>query len=473
MEKSNYKPKMYGTITNSVDSSYNPKNELIFENETHSIINKKTMTIVSNNFSIDSTLNKIMPVVEYQTNTKANFVLFGIFDTPSSKQVHDQIDIEFEVHQKQYMNNTLITNVQVERVGKVIDKNTTIVGYPSEVRPFLTYNFTNQEMVQIKPFITYNVSQGITLNEVPYVTYIDYDFASEHREKIYYLVLQNTFMNKIIKCKLYDDTQGFPIKNVHLSVLCSDGRTRYIPLNHVNEDFDSGARCSDAFGNAFQICTGRQDNIINKYFPYGNMVIPLNTYDDLYTTLVGIFGTAHVTMGNDKKCVYFTPPSASAGITKMFLMGLNIRLTTDYDYELTTYDNGLNHTSFGGDNHWIAKAMLIKMNSHERFKIEFDDNYQGVTYQNDAPIKNAIVIGTTVEILSNQCNDYTPLIKNNKWFLYNVDTNYINIVDSSDKVIAYFKRNYLQYKQSKDMYNYFDLQKMRYEYDKFGKVLDK
>jgi hypothetical protein len=473
MAKLNYNPKMYGTVTNIGSSSYIPKNELLFENETKTDLIPKAMTIIDSNFQIGTKLNNVMPVVNYNTKTEADFIVFGIIDNPTNKQLHNQIDVDIDIHRKQYVNNTLMTDIQVERVGKTIDKDTTIVGYPAEIHPFLTYNFTSPEHIRINPFITYNVSQGITVDDIPFLTYIDYDFGGKNRQKIYYLVLYNKFMDKIIKCKMYDDTQGFPIQNVHLTMACSDGKHRYIPLNHVNEDFDSGARCQDKFGHIFQICTGRQESIINKYFPFGNMIIPLDSYENLYTILVGIFGTAHVSMGEDKKSVYFSPPSARAGITKMFLMGLNIRVTTEYDYELTTYNNGLNHTSYGGDYHKVANAMLIKMNSREKFKIEFDDTYLGITYPADAPVKNALVLGTTVEALNDVCDNYVALIHNDKWFIYNTETNYINIVDSTNKIVSYFKKNYLKYTNSKDMYNYFDLQKMKYEYDKFGKVLNK
>ena len=73
-----------------------------------------------------------------------------------------------------------------------------------------------------------------------------------------------------------------------------------------------------------------------------------------------------------------------------------------YGVELTTYDNGLQTTSFGGDKNWLANAMLIKFNNREKFKIEFANDYHGTSYDSSAIVKNALVFGTVTESLPKQ-----------------------------------------------------------------------
>src|SRR5574344_85384 len=471
MGKLIYKPKIYSTITTDTTTVYNPKVNGIIENNVSDTLKPLILGYFANNFSVKINHNNVFSIVEQKNNSHLNFKTFAIIDTPNLQQSHNIFDIKINVAKKLYSNNTLRTVINVERVGTSSDDTKSVIGYNTTVKPFFTYDFTDREYIQLKSFVTYTISNGINITENPFITYIDYDFDDVKKQRKYSLVIFNNFMVKTIKCLMYDNTIGFPIKDVHLTFLCPDGKRRYVPLNHVNSDFDSGVRCQDEFGNNFQICVGRQDNIINKYFPYGNILIPLNSYDYLYKTLVGVFGTARVKMGENKDCVYFSPPSAASGITKMFIMGLNVRITTKDDVTLTTYKNGINDTSYGGDKHWTSNCMLIKFHSGEKFKIQFDDSYYGTSYAMNVPVKNSIVMGNTVEAMKEYSDNYINLISSTKWFLYNNVTNYINVADSTNQYVTWYKKKYLLYTNSKHTYNYFDLQQIQYRFDEFGNLL--
>jgi hypothetical protein len=267
-------------------------------------------------------------------------------------------------------------------------------------------------------------------------------------------------MDKEIRCRLYDKTTGFPLRGTHLSVLCEDNHIRYCPLDLLGSDFDSGVRCSDQWGNQYQICMMRQENMINKFFPFGNMIIPLTTYNDLYIILTGIFGKARVQLGED--CIYFSPPSGASGLTKFLAIGLNIRITNCYGHTLTTYNNGLVTTSYGGDYNWTAKAMLLKWKNKEKFKIEFENSYHGTSYLEDAIVRNVLVIGQSIEALKEESASMELLVNNHQWYLFNVKRNEVNPVGDNNDYVKYFREHYLEYPKNKRTYNYYEIDKYKY-----------
>ena len=329
------------------------------------------------------------------------------------------------------------------------------------IYPYITYDFKTRLGLSINPFITYKLDGAIDFLEYPFITFIDHTLGGKKIDRIYYCIFYSNYMKKIIKCRLYNSTKYFPLKNVHMSVLCDDGKRRYLPLNKLESDFDSGVRVRDKYGNELQVCVARQENIMKKYFDFGNLLIPLTTYNDLYATLVGIFGKAYVKVSDDGKGLCFSPPSEISGITKFLVVGLNVRITSMFGHTLTTYNNGLSRTSFGGDAHWIANTMLIRMRHREKFKIEFDNSYYGTSYDQSAIVKNALVFGRTIESFPSESSSYNLLVKNNRWLLFDVKNNTVNQVDTSNAYIRYFRDKYLQYPNSIRMYNYYDLHKWR------------
>lgn len=468
MDKLIYNPQIYGTITDGY-SAVTPNISGIFTEE-KSEVSPLIMGCFTKDVHVNMN-NKVCGVIN-SSSQNVDPKLYAVITTPDTKQTHkDDFKIDMEVKTKYYEDNDFGIRMMVERIGKTIGDDTTIVGYDTGVVPFVTYNFTEREIIQAHPFITYTLEGGVKVDNNIFVTFKDYTFGGKTTKRLYYINFFSNYMNKVVKCRLYDDTKGFPLKDVHLSVLCEDNHRRFCPLDFVDNDFDSGVRCEDNYGHQYQVCVARQENIINRYFPFGNLVIPLTTYEDLYVILAGIFGTARVKVGDDGKSLYFTPPSPRSGITKLFAIGLNIRITNMKDATITTYNNGLNRTSFGGDTHWVANTMLVKFHRNETFKIEFDNSYRNTSYAEDALIKNALVIGTSIEALPNKSDSYELLLRNHKWFLFDIKRNYLKVVDDDNQYIHYFILNYLDYPHTKHTYNYFDLQEMEYEYDKNANLL--
>lgn len=430
--------KMVGVFT-SKNSYYNAKAFGVMLNKNSNIKDEKA-------FGIVKTKNSYCSVPK----------IFGVMTIPKTPQTHTQLGAFVDVISR---NNVVNRGININFDVHEIEKEVNIV-------PYLTYHFNNQEQIYQYPYITYNQINGLGVNQYPYITYHDSEFGLGGKTKRqWYLNFHIDKWDKTVKCKMYDNTEGFPLKNVHLSCYCSDGKTRYVPMDRLDRDFDSGLRAKDNFGNDFQICVARQENIINKYFPFGDILIPLTTYNDLYAIMCGIFGKAHVTMADDGSGLYFSPPNPTAGITQMFVIGLNIRITNMYGVELTTYDNGLQTTSFGGDKNWLANAMLIKFNNREKFKIEFANDYHGTSYDSSAVVKNALVFGTVTESLPKQSYSFEQLFRTYKWFLYDVKTNYIHCVELTNTYINYFRRQYLDYTNSRHTYNYYDLSKLKYQTD--------
>jgi len=460
MDSSKYSPKVFGVIDN-IKEHVNPIVSTVFSTNKNEL---KPQLYGALTLNTKTNMNpNIYGVVENYLNINASHCITAVIENPVVKQTHnDSLPISINVEKQLFANSTLPIRITVEHVNKS-GKPGDVVGYETNVKSFFTYQFNTQEIVEMYPFFTYSLDGATTITPYPFFTYRKSASADGKKViKTYYIMFYSNYMGKVIKCRLYDSYKFFPIKDVHMSILCDDNKIRYLPLDKLDSDFDSGVRVRDKFGNDFQVCVARQENVLNKFFAHGNLLIPLTNYSDLYAVLAGLFGKAHVSVESDG--VYFSPPSKLAGITKFFTIGLNVRYTTKFGHQITTYDNGLSKTSFGGDKHWMANSMLIKFHHREKFKIEFDDSYYGTSYTNNAMVKNAIVIGESVEGLKEDCSDYNLLLRSRSWYLYDVSKNRTLSVDNNNAIIRYFKQNYLEYPNAIKKYNFYDMQK--YKLDK-------
>lgn len=314
----------------------------------------------------------------------------------------------------------------------------------ASVYPFFTYAYDNRIYTSINPFITYYPSKNLQQTLYPFITYKYDGTATEYQ---YYFTIYVD--NHIVKCKMYESTVGFPLFNTHLSCICNDGIKRYVPLDILDSDYDSGLRVKDEYNNEFQLCVERPKNIIKTMCPYGNLIIPMD--ENLYESMYHIFGTTHVQ--KKENSVLFRIPSKSSGITRLFLIGLNASIKA-HSYTLTTAANGLNNTSYGGDTHWIANCMLLDLIENEWVELSYKNKYKNKQYTNEL-VKNACVIGNSIEHLEAKSSSYMPLINSTMWYVYDNGT----IYQTHDKV-NYFKRNILLYPNSPHCYNYYDLKEM-------------
>lgn len=460
MDSVKYNPKIFAVIENTKEY-INPIVTSIISSDNVSLIPKTFGVLASNKQYLND--NKLYGVVDLDTSINVRNSLSAVIENQTVKQTHkDTLPIRINVQKQIFSNSTLPIRINVEHISKNSGKKGDIVGYDTEVKPFVTFNFDTQEIFTMYPFFTYSLDGAIQSTVYPFFTYKKGISSSGYRvNKMYYVVFYSNYMKQMIKCRLYDTYKFFPLKDIHMSVLCDDNKIRYLPLDKIGSDFDSGIRVTDSFGNELQVCVARQENVLKKFFSHGNLLIPLTNYSDLYSVLSGLFGKSHVSVEGDG--VYFMPPSELSGLTKMFAIGLNIKFTTKFGHQITTYEHGLSKTSFGGDKHWMANSMLIKFHHKEMFKIDFKDAYYNTSYMNDALVKNAIVIGESVEGLAEQSASYKLLSRSRNWYLFDTSKNKIVPVDNNNTTVRYFKEKYLKYPNAIKMYNFYDLQKYKLE----------
>ena len=270
-----------------------------------------------------------------------------------------------------------------------------------------------------------------------------------------------------VECVVFQNTGFFPHKDKYVKVqLDSDGRFGYLPLDEVGSEYDSGLRYTENNGKIWQICTNVVYNLILQYFVDDNFYI--NTYDwnYVYTAFRKIFA-GRVRRGTN--CLYLTTPHVDCGITKMFMIGLDLRISwtsaDDKDFKkavtLSTWEDGLNATSYGGDEKRKANAMLVKFQPRRVYKIEFFDSRRKVKYHDNERIKGCFIFGKDVEKLEEKTSSYQSLIDTDSYCTCDVDT--MDVEHASNKMAKYYdevqelKEKWLEYTNSKFMYNYYDL----------------
>lgn len=279
------------------------------------------------------------------------------------------------------------------------------------------------------------------------------------------LFIYNKDTNSRTECVIFHSYNNFPDNTKCVKVILDDGTNGYLPLSEIGSDYDSGLRYTDdVSGKTYQICSSYVFNIVNEYFINDNYYINIKNYDFLYHALYNIFNS-RVQMGTN--CVYFTTPQLECGITKMFCIGLNIRITAPNEngsfengVTITTYNNGLCDTSYDGDNKLKANALLVKLSPRTMYKIEFDNSYKKISYDDDNIAKNCIIFGKDVEKLSEYSHSYQTLVDTKEYFTTNDAYGMISSIDSSFSTyyeISAIKNMWLKYNHSTRVYNYYDL----------------
>ena len=263
--------------------------------------------------------------------------------------------------------------------------------------------------------------------------------------------IYNEKINKYISCIAYSSKNHF-VANKCLS-LNIDGNTYYVPLDRLSDEYDSSLRALIE-NNKYQICTSLPINVVNKYFPGGNLFIPLTSYQTLYKLFIGMFGEFHVKLKENG--VLFKAPMTLSGLTKMFITGLNVSLTYNDTTWTTTY-NGLSDKIYKKDN-LLSRSMLVKFVPEKNYLISFNDSFKSLNYSNEI-VKNFIIIGYEVEQLKETSGDYKRLILTDEYYLYDENKHVINKIGQyaeQMKYINFAKNNYL--KKENTSYNYYLLQ---------------
>lgn len=276
-----------------------------------------------------------------------------------------------------------------------------------------------------------------------------------------------------VECIIFTNISYFPYPDKFVKVLLdANGNYGFLPLAPVGSEFDSGFRFTEDDGTVWQICTDVIYDLIDQLFINDNYFINMSSLNYVHHALRKVFNDDHVTKDSTKNCIYFKTMMASCGIHKMFVIGLDCKISwknnNDKDdwtntITLTTYNNGLNDTSFTGDEKHKADAMLVEFEQNKLYKIEFSNKHKGISYDaTTEPIKNCIIFGKDVEKLLEKSSNYERLLKTQHYFTY--DDIADDFVDAEPATSSYnkdmndMKKMWLDHTVTKHHYNYYKLE---------------
>ena len=277
---------------------------------------------------------------------------------------------------------------------------------------------------------------------------------------------------KPIECVIFHNTVYFPYPNKYVKVQLDDnGEFGYLPLAPVGSEYDSGMRYTENDGTVWQICTNVIYNLIKEYFVQDNYFINATDYSYLYKAFKAIFG-GRVRLTDDG--IILKTPQYTCGITKMFMIGLDLRISwNDNDSDdftnsitLTTFNDGLNDTSYKGDNKHKADAMLVKFEPRKKYKIQFYDNHNGVSYTDEEAVRGCFIFGKDVENMEEKSGSYQTLIDTQSYCTCDESTGFV--INANDVENPYYsdmqdmRNQWLNYNHSRKLYNYYDLVHLKY-----------
>ena len=275
-----------------------------------------------------------------------------------------------------------------------------------------------------------------------------------------------------VECTIFKYTNLFPFPNKYVKVqIDNDGNFGYLPLVPVGSDYDSSLRYTDNDGKIWQIASSIEYNILDNVFLTDNYFINLLDKERLFYSLKNIFDS-RVERENDT--IYLNAPPTISGLIKMFVIGLDIRISwindgsNDWNNAITlsTHENGLCDTSFGGDNKYKANAMLVKLQAGTRYKIDFNNTYGKISYADEDKVKGCLIFGRTVEQLKEKSSTYQSLIDTVEYCT--TDKNYNMVLANKKEYVEFktmnlMKQSWLNYTNSKRVYDYYDLVDIKYQ----------
>ena len=275
-----------------------------------------------------------------------------------------------------------------------------------------------------------------------------------------------------IECVIFHNTHYFPYPDKYVKVQLDDnGEFGYLPLAPIGSEYDSGMRYTENSGKVWQICTNVIYNLIDEYFVQDNYFVNTINCEYMYKAFKAIFGGRVQLKDN---YIILKTPQNDCGITKMFMIGLDLRISwNDNDSDdftnsitLTTFNDGLNDTSYQGDNKHKADAMLVKFEPRKKYKIEFFNNHNGVSYTDMESVRGCFIFGRDIENLKEESGSYQKLIDTSSYCTCDIETGFV--VNANDIESPYYSdmqdmRNiWLNYNHSRKLYNYYDLVHLKY-----------
>ena len=109
--------------------------------------------------------------------------------------------------------------------------------------------------------------------------------------------------------------------------------------------------------------------------------------------------------------------------------------------------------------------MLIKFKPRKTYKIEFYDSHGKTKYLPNEKIKGCFIFGKDIENLEEKSSSYQRLIDTDSYCTCDLATS--DIEHASNKMSKYYdevqelKEKWLEYTNSKYMYNYYDVADMK------------
>ena len=276
---------------------------------------------------------------------------------------------------------------------------------------------------------------------------------------------------KPIECVIFSSTKLFPYRDKYMHVILDDGTTGYVPLAPVGSEMDSGLRYTMDNGEVWQVCSDVVYNIFDTFLVERNYFINTLSVDYVYRAFRAIFG-GHVTQqGNN---IYLKTPLYTCGVSKLFMIGVDLRITWIEENEtnwnkgitLTTYNNGVCDTSFGGEDKYKANAMLVKLEPRKKYRITYNDSCKWTSYQSDERVRGCFILGRDVENLPEKSASYDPLINTDSYCTLNEEIDVIAHA-SNDSDEYYFdawqmKNNWMKYTNSRRFYQYYEAKQFQY-----------
>ena len=262
----------------------------------------------------------------------------------------------------------------------------------------------------------------------------------------YSLFVKHPTTGATVELSTYDSPVGFQLPN-HFLLVNND---RYVPLDVVGAEFDSGLRVT-VDGVDYQVSSSIIYNIIATKLSARNMFLKIDTMDDLYRALVYLFGATRVKLGNG--FVSVVAPTATCGLTKLLAIGANLKID-DGVVLWSTSANGWTSSAFGGERRGLSKAMLLKMKPHSVFRVSFSSaKYVKPTDL----VNNCLFVGSIVETFPEKASSYADLRLSSSFCTFD-QTKMVSVdVTSGDDDLDFIRENMLNYSGSDGNYNFYKM----------------
>ena len=110
--------------------------------------------------------------------------------------------------------------------------------------------------------------------------------------------------------------------------------------------------------------------------------------------------------------------------------------------------------------------MLVKFEPRKKYKIQFYDNHNGVSYTDEEAVRGCFIFGKDVENMEEKSGSYQTLIDTQSYCTCDESTGFV--INANDVENPYYsdmqdmRNQWLNYNHSRKLYNYYDLVHLKY-----------